>query len=307
MIARSMDTRALSVYLSVTESLNFSRSAELLHMSVSAVSRTVARLEEDIGQPLLERDRRNIRLTPAGREFQAYARRALAEWQQLRRRLGSEGGELAGEVSLYCSVTASHTLLAPILAAFRAAHPAVDIMMHTGDPADGIHRVLGNRDDLAVTIRPLQLPGRLEFLPLVQSPLDFCLPAADCQVRELVRAGQEQGELDWSQIPLIVPERGTTQEILTDWLRERGVRPRIYAQVAGHEAIVAMVSLGLGVGIAPQLVIEASGVKEGVETLVLEEGLPPLTIGLAGLRQRLASPLVRALWEVAGQTYMPGV
>jgi LysR family positive regulator for ilvC len=302
-----MDTRALTVFLSVAESLNFSRSAEQLHMSVSAVSRTVSRLEDDIGQPLMERDRRGIRLTPAGRDFQAYARRALAEWQQLRRRLGSEGAELAGEVSLYCSVTASHTLLAPILAAFRTAYPAVDIMMHTGDPADGIDRVLDNRDDLAVTIRPLQLPERIDFLSLVDSPLVFCMPAADCQVRATVQAGLATGDLDWADIPLIVPERGTTQELLYDWLRARGVRPRIYAQVAGHEAIVAMVSLGLGVGIAPQLVIDASGVKEGVESLRIDSGLPALTIGLTGLRQRLASPLVRALWEVAGQTYAHGV
>ena len=74
-----MDTRALTVFLAVAESLNFSRSAEQLHMSVSAVSRTVSRLEDDIGQPLLERDRRSIRLTPAGRDFQAYARREHAE------------------------------------------------------------------------------------------------------------------------------------------------------------------------------------------------------------------------------------
>lgn len=302
-----MDAKVLAVFLSVAESLNLSRSAEQLHMSVSAVSRTVARLEDELGQPLLERDRRSIRLTPAGREFQAYARRSLAEWQQLRRRLGSDDTELLGEVSLYCSVTASHTLLAPILAAFRSAYPAVDIMMHTGDPADGIDRVLSSRDDLAVTIRPPRLAARLEFLPLVQSPLVFCVPAADCQVRETVQAGLASGELDWTSIPLIVPERGTTQELLYNWLREQGVRPRIYAQVAGHEAIVAMVSLGLGVGIAPQLVIDASGVKNGVEALAVNNGLPPLTIGLVGLRQRLDSPLVRALWEVAGQTCVQGL
>ena len=84
-----------------------------------------------------------------------------------------------------------------------------------------------------------------------------------------------------------------------------GIRPRIYAQVAGHEAIVAMVSLGLGVGIAPQLVIESSGLGEGVETVDIENGLPSLSIGLAALRQRLSSPLVKSLWDVAGQTY-PG-
>jgi len=297
-----MDTRALNVFLSVAETLNFSRSGEYLHLSVSAVSRTVARLEEEVGQPLFERDRRNVLLTRAGREFREFARHTLAEWQQLQRRLGSEG-ELTGEVSLYCSVTASHTLLAPILAQFRGAFPAVEIMMHTGDQADGVSRVRSGQDDLAVSIRPLQLPRRMEFLPLVESPLQFCLPAAPCQVRERVMQDMREGELDWSGLPLIVPERGTTKELLDEWLRERGVRPRIYAQVAGHEAIVAMVSLGLGIGIAPRLVIASTGTAGGVEALELDDGLPTLSIGLVALRQRLAIPLVRALWDVAGQTY----
>lgn len=297
-----MDTRALSVFISVAETLNFSRSAEILHMSVSAVSRTVARLEEEVGQALLQRDRRSVNLTSVGREFREYARGVLADWQQLQRRLGSEE-ELAGEVSLYCSVTASHTLLAPILAAFRSSHPAVEIMMHTGDQADGVSRVLEGQDDLAVTIRPTQLPGRVDFLPLLQSPLQFCLPTEPCQVRERVLQEQAAEAFDWESLPLIVPERGTTKELLDDWLRERGIRPNIYAQVAGHEAIVAMVSLGLGVGIAPQLVIESSGMGEGVESLQVEDGLPTLSIGLAGARQRLASPLVRSLWDVAGKTY----
>jgi LysR family positive regulator for ilvC len=113
-----LDTRSLSVFLSVADTLNFSRSSELLHMSVSAVSRTIQRLEEELGQPLLERDNRRVRLTGAGREFREYARSATAEWQRLRRKLGSEG-ELAGEVSLYCSVTATYSVLAPILEAHR--------------------------------------------------------------------------------------------------------------------------------------------------------------------------------------------
>ncbi len=300
-----MDTRALTVFLSVADTLNFSRSGELLHMSVSAVSRTVQRLEEELGQPLLERDNRSVTLTSAGREFREYARRSVAEWQQLRRRLGTDG-ELAGEVSLYCSVTASYSVLAPILEAFRQSHPAVEIMMHTGDQADGIGRVLAGRDDVAVSGRPARLPRRLDFLPLTDSPLLFCAPRADCAVRELVQRGNRPcSELDWEAIPLIVPERGVTKEMLDDWFRDRGIRPRIYAQVAGHEAIVAMVSLGLGVGIAPELVIDASGQSDRIARLDVPDGLPPLTVGLCSLRSRLTSPLVRSLWDVAGQTY-PG-
>jgi LysR family positive regulator for ilvC len=302
-----MDIRALSVFLSVADTLNFSRSSELLHISVSAVSRTVQRLEDELGQPLLERDNRSVRLTGAGREFREYARHSVAEWQQLRRKLRNED-ELAGEVSLYCSVTATYSVLAPILEAFRASHPAVEIKMHTGDQADGIDRILQGRDDVAVSGRPSQMPRRMEFLPLLESPLQFCIPAAECAVRDMVLAADRQnGEIDWSGIPFIVPERGITKEMLDAWFREQGIRPRIYAQVAGHEAIVAMVSLGLGVGIAPQLVIEASGMASRINQISVPLGLPALTVGLCSLGQRLASPLVKSFWDVAGQTYRQSV
>jgi LysR family transcriptional regulator, positive regulator for ilvC len=298
-----MDTKALAVFLTVSDTLNFSRSSELLHMSVSAVSRTIQRLEDELGQPLLERDNRSVRLTGVGREFREYARHAVAEWQQTRRRLGSDE-ELAGEVSLYCSVTATYSVLAPILEVFRATHPSVEIKMHTGDQADGIGRVLEGRDDVAVSGCPSQIPRSLEFLPLLESPLQFCAPAADCAVRDMVLAGDPgSGAIDWNAIPFIVPERGVTKEMLDTWFRQRGIRPRIYAQVAGHEAIVAMVSLGLGIGIAPQLVIEASGMASGISLMTVPEGLPPLTVGLCSLGRRLASPLVKSLWDVAGQTY----
>jgi LysR family positive regulator for ilvC len=302
-----MDTRELAIFLSVADTLSFSRSSEAMHLSVSAVSRTVRRLEAELGQTLLERDRRRVRLTPAGREVRDYARRATADWQQLRRRLSADS-ELAGEVSVYCSVTASHSVLAPILSAVRRQYPAVDIMLHTGDQADGIGRVLSGQDDVAVTGRPDHLPERLAFLPLLNSPLVFCMPTARCAVRDLMLAGDTRSPgFDWSAVPLIIPERGITKEVLGEWLGRRGIRPRIYAQVAGHEAIVAMVGLGLGVGLAPELVIEAGGMGSQVTPVPLSDGLPPLRVGLCVARQRLENPLVRSFWDLAGQTYPEAV
>lgn len=298
-----MDIRALAVFLSVADTLSFTRSAQSLHMSVSAVSRTIVRIEEELGQNILERDKRTVRLNSAGKEFRQYAQRSLADWQQIKRKL-KDSDELAGEVSLFCSVTATHSVLAPILEAFRARHPSVEIMMHTGDQADGLSRVMDGLDDIAVTGRPASLPQRLEFQPLVDSPMLFCMPTAPCVVRDMVLAGGlEANEIDWEAMPFIVPERGITKDMLDDWFAAQGIKPRIYAQVAGHEAIVAMVRLGLGVGIAPELVIEASGIGSGVSPIFVRDGLPPLSVGLCCLKQRLASPLVRSLWDVAGQTY----
>ena len=298
-----MDTRGLQVFLSVADSLNFSRSAERLHLSVSAVSRTVQRLEEELGQELLQRDQRSMRLTPAGRAFLEYARRSIAEWQDLRRQMRGDQ-QLAGEVNLYCSVTASYSILAPVLEAFRLRQPGVEIMLHTGDQADGIDRVLSGQDDVAVSGRPEYLPSRLAFLSLLQSPMVVCMPAADCAVRRsMLSADMASPGFDWSGIPFIVPERGVTKDMFDAWLERRGSKPRIYAQVAGHEAIVAMVGLGLGVGIAPELVIQASGMAARVSPVPVWEALPPLDIGLVSLSSRLTDPRVKSLWSVARQTY----
>lgn len=298
-----MDTRALRVFLSVADTLNYSRSSEILHISLSAVSRTIQRLEEEVGQRLLERDNRSMRLSPAGIEFRSYAQRTVEDWQQLRHRFGGES-ELSGQISLFCSVTASYRVLAPILEAYRRAYPGVEVMLHTGDQADGISKVLSGVDDVAVSGRPSQLSSRLDFLSLLDSPLRFCAPAGHCAVRDLLLGNDTAADsFDWSAIPFIVPERGITKDLLEGWIRRRGFRPNIYAQVAGHEAIVAMVGLGLGVGVAPELVVEASGMTDKVEYMAVSEELPPLTIGLCGLKQRLESPLVRSLWEVAGKTY----
>lgn len=302
-----MEIRSLQVFLSVADTLNFSRSAEHLHLSVSAVSRSIQRLEEAVGRTLLERDRRSVRLSPAGRDFRAYARRTVEDWERTRRQLGG-GAELAGEVSLYCSVTATYSILAPILEAFRGSHPGVEIQLHTGDPADGIEKLLAGQHDVAVTGRPPALSHRLRYLQLQESPMWFCVPAADCAVRRRVLEGDSSSpDFDWEQVPFIVPERGVTRDMLEDWFEAGGVRPRIYAQVAGHEAIVAMVGLGLGVGIAPELVVRTSGLADRVSAVPAWRPLPALGIGLCAQRGSLGDPLVRAFWDVAASTFAHGV
>ncbi len=299
-----MDTRALSVFLSVCGTLNFSRTAELQHMSVSAVSRCVQRLEASVGQSLFERDRRSMRLTAAGLTLKSYAEQAVGDWERVRRQLADDR-ELAGEVSLFCSVTASFSVLSPVLASFRSAHPGVDIMLHTGDQADGVGRVLEGRDDIAVTGRPDSLSQRLDFLTLTESAMCLCVPAADCAIRRAVEPDTRRaGGIVWADVPFIVPERGVTRDMIDAWFYRVGVaRPQLYAQVAGHEAIVAMVALGLGVGFAPEVVVRNSGFEHGVELLPLDQPLPNLRIGLCALQRRLKSPLVRSFWQVAARTY----
>jgi len=294
-----MDTRELELFLQVVDSLSFSRAAERKHLSLSAVSRTIQRLEAAVGRRLFERDRRSVRVTDAGREFAVYARDAVAEWQRVRSELRLEGDALRGAVSVYCSVTASYSVLSPILECFRVQQPRIDILLHTGDQADGVDRVHSGLEDIAVAARPDQLPGRLDFLTLMHSPLVLVAPAFDCAVTEELEASGG----DPASCPFVTPERGVSKQRIDAWFRERGKRPRIYAQVAGHEAIASMVALGLGVGAVPELVLENFRYRERLRELARGETLGAFAIGLCADRQRLESPLVAAFWEAAARSY----
>ncbi len=110
-------------------------------------------------------------------------------------------------------------------------------------------------------------------------------------------------EFNWKDVPFIVAERGLSKERVDGWFRRRGQRPRIYAQVAGHEAIVAMVGLGLGVGVVPQLVVDNSAYRDKLQILDLQPAMEPFPVGICALSQRLENPLVAAFWETARRSY----
>jgi LysR family positive regulator for ilvC len=295
-----VDIRSQQLFLILADTLNFSRAAEQLHMSLSAVSRTVQRLESECGQRLFERDKRSVRLTPAGERFREYAEGAVSDWQQLRAALHVDPGHLRGQVSIYCSVTASYSVISPILAPFRAEHAGIDIMLHTGDQADAISRIAGGLEDVAVAASPDDLPRKLEFLTLMQSPLRFIAPDFDCGVTRLLADNPVE---KLAEVPFIVAERGLSKQRVDAWFRARGQRPRIYAQVSGHEAIAAMVGLGLGVGVVPRVVLDNFTHRDQVRVLPVDVELGPFPVGLCASGQRLENPLVAALWDTARRSY----
>ena len=95
---------------------------------------------------------------------------------------------------------------------------------------------------------------------------------------------------------LVLSERGLARERVDQWFRERDVVPSIYAQVAGNEAIVSMVSLGFGVGVVPRIVLDNSPLVDTVRILDVRPALLPYEVGLFALEKRLTNPLVGAFW-----------
>lgn len=290
-----MDFKDLSQFLQLAQTLNYGQTAEKCHTSASTISRMVQRLEEELAQQLFERDRREVRLTSAGALFREFALRTLEQYQQFQRQLHTQASELSGELSLYCSVTASYSFLSELLSRFRERYPNVDIRLRTGDAAQAVDMALKGEVDIAIAARPDQLSSRLAFKPIVQVPLSFIAPTQPGPVSDALA----QPEIDWQQIPMIISEQGLARVRVDRWFKQRGAKPNIYGQVSGHEAIVAMVALGFGVGVVPDLVLTSSPMTEKVRLLNVSSQLEPFSVGLCTLNQHLTHPLVKAFWQVS--------
>lgn len=299
-----MDTKHLELFLRLSDCLHFGQTGEAMHMSASAVSRSLKKIEDEVGQRLLERDNRRVRLTEVGRQFQAYARQALGQWQSFSENVRQAGAGLTGEVSLFCSVTASYSVLSDVLEPFRRRHPDIDIKLRTGDQADAFEHLLNDDDDIAIAARPDRVSSRIQFHTLTHSPLLFIYPTIHCTVENTINTHLHANrEIEWQDIPFIISERGLARTRLDQWFRAQGIKPDIYAHVSGHEAIVSMVGLGFGVGVVPELVITNSPLKDKVQVLDVQPPLAPFAVGLSATAQRLENPLVRAFWECAKASY----
>ncbi|MGD9859051.1 MAG: HTH-type transcriptional activator IlvY [Marinobacterium sp.] len=286
-----MDTRTLRLFLSLADTLHFGRSSEACHVSPSTLSRAIKQLEDSLGVELFLRDNRSVQLTPEGMRFAQYAREALQQWEQVRHSLLESASELQGEISVYCSVTASYSFLYSLLSRFRQLYPRVEIKLHTGDPEHAIARVQSGREEISIAARPAHLPAGVAFRPIDRTPLLFIAPASE-------PSDTLGNEAQWSRQPMILPESGISRDRVNQWFSRRHIQPRIYAQVAGNEAIVSMVSLGFGIGVVPQIVLDNSPLADRVRVLPVSPALEPYEIGLFALERKLRSPLIRAFWSL---------
>ncbi len=301
-----MEIRELQLFLHLCRSLHFGKTSREHHLSPSSLTRVIQKLEHEVGAPLFERDSRTVRLTPAGELCRHYATETLERWETLLRNVHQTSNVLAGRLSIFCSVTASYSFLHALLDQMRARYPDVEIQLHTGDTALSIQRVLDENEDIGIAARPEHLPEKLVFRDIRRSPLIFIAPRASSPLRdwldECLRAGQP---LPFAELPMILSEAGIARERVDRWFQEQGIRPNIYAQVGGNEAIVSMVSLGFGLGVVPQLVVENSPMRSKIEILDVSPQLEPFTIGVCALRRKLGHPLVRAFWDLSSEHIAP--
>ncbi|ETX10188.1 transcriptional regulator [Marinomonas ushuaiensis DSM 15871] len=291
-----MNIKILKHFLSLADNLHFGRASDECHISISALSRNIRQLEDELGVALFNRDNRTVTLTQEGRRFVDYARETSSQWNLIRHELTDNSDQLKGEISLYSSVTASYSFFYDLLKRFRIAQPGIEIKLRTGDPEHAIAHILDGKEDITIAARPPSFSNSLVFNQIATSPLLFIAPIEQ-QVPN-VPTNSPTTVQEWSDIPMILSEGGVSRKRVEEWFSEKGITPKIYAQVTGNEAIVSMVSLGFGIGVVPKIVLENSPLLDRIKVLDVQPELAPYDIGLFALKKSLKNPLVEAFWNL---------
>jgi len=291
-----MNIKSLKLFVDLARSLHFSQTAKMNYISPSTLSRAVQRMETNLACSLFERDNRSVSLTENGLKFLKFAEAQLQAWQELKFSLQTKSAGLSGKLRLFCSVTAAYSHLPPLLDRFRKLHPGVELILSTGDPADAISQLQQGVVDVSIAALPDKPTKTLVFKHLDHVPLRMIGPVIDCDLSQRL----EQSNINWSSLAYIFPEHGPAKSRLQHWLQGMGVaKPKIYARVSGHEALVSMVALGLGLGIAPQVVIDNSPVGSKVRLLNVGAPIKAFELGVCALNKNIINPRVAAFMEAA--------
>jgi DNA-binding transcriptional LysR family regulator len=227
--------------------------AEVLHVTTSAVSQQLAKLEEEVGQRLLERNGRGVKLTDAAAVLVAHTRRALSVLEEAEAELDARRNAVAGPLGLAAFPTAARGLLPAALGALARRYPQLRVTLNEEEPGPALPRLARGDLDLVVVQdwfnSPLALPEGLAKASLFDDVADVALP------RRHRLAGRSELTLDE-----LLGERWITWpwgSICHDWLlhtlRSKGVEPAIVHTAAEHATQLALVAAGLGAAVIPRL------------------------------------------------------
>lgn len=288
-----MDFDDLRLFLHLSRTLHFGRTSQECHISASALSRSIQRLEQSVGQQLFDRDNRSVELTRAGARFVRFAADTLAEWERVSGELLAPAERLRGQIAIFATVTACQSFLPELLSRFRQAYPDIHLRLETGYAADALAMLENNSVDVTVAALPPKVPKALVTRVVTYTPLIFIGPTRPCDVSRRI----DDDPIDWAHLPLVLPAFGLARQAADRWLKARTITPTVYSEVTGNEAILSLVSTGCGVGVVPSLVMEQSPLRGNVRAIDAEAPLGEFRIGVCVRRKSLNNPLVAAFWE----------
>lgn len=248
-----------------------SQAATFLHVTTSAVSQQMTKLEREVGQQLLAKYGRGVRLTDAGRLLADHAGRILSQVELAQSDLEAQLGRAVGELRIAGFPTAARGLFPAALVQLREEHPGLRVHSRELEPEEGAAAVVRGDLDLAVVLdwynKPLPVPDGLAKAPLLDDPADIVLPEGHALASRAEITLEDLADEDW----ITWPQGAYCADWLLYTLRSKDIEPRICHYAEEHHTQLAFVAAGLGVCITPRL--GRGRLPDGVSVVPVRQGV----------------------------------
>ena len=243
-MSQPLDSRQLRAFTVLARTGSFTRTAQELHLTQSAISYAMKALEEEIGCRLLDRMGKTVVLTQAGEQLLARAEKILDEMTAARLELSHLGKWGSSRLRIGASTTACQYVLPAVLREFKESFPRCAISIEPGDTPEAIESLRAHRIDLAVNLEPRREES-LEFRPLFTDELLFALSP----IHPWAKAGRVPRDDIARQHYILYGKASYTFQMIEEYFREEKIVLHSLLDLGNMEAIKELVKLGLGISI----------------------------------------------------------
>lgn len=244
-----MEWQQLEYFQCVAHTEHITRAAQLLSVSQSALSRSISRMEADLGVPLFERQGRSIKLNRYGQLFLKRVNRILKEYEEGKLEIQNIVDDEAGEVTLGFLHTMGSHLIPELIGAYRAQSPSIRFQLHQNHNAYLLQQLIRGSIDLCLLSSPEEANIPLEWEELWREELFVYVP------NDHPLADRESILLkDISNEPMVTFKKGYGLRKIMDRLcMEAGFIPKTSFEGEEVPTVAGLVAAGLGVTIIPDV------------------------------------------------------
>jgi DNA-binding transcriptional LysR family regulator len=252
----------LRIFAAVAQDLSFTRAAERLFLTQSAVSHQIAKLERALGGRLLERQGRTVALTASGLEMTHHARRIFAALEEAERSARHAAHPGTGRLRIGASSTACQYIIPEALREFRESFPGYSLSITPADSTETSELLQTGQIDLGLMVR-LERSKKLAYHDLFEDELRFMVSP----LHPWAKAGRVDRRQLADQHMVLYSRSSATFRLVERYFLKMRVQLRDWIDLGDMGAIKELVKLGLGASITAEWIARPE-IAEGSLTLL---------------------------------------
>lgn len=245
-----MEWQQLEYFQALAKHQNFTKAADELALTQSALSRSIAKLEEELGVPLFDRKVRGVTLNQYGEILLPYVNRVIQEINQAKQEIRDLDNPYQGTISLAFIHTLGSSFVPDLISVFREKYPGIQFQL-TQDSTRKIMNLLeAGEIDLGLCSPNEQMKNKyIESVVAIDEPLYLIVPK---QHRFAERTKIELEEVAYEPFVSYKHESGI-REVIEKLCQEAGFKPNVTFEGVGDETIAGFVAANFGVALIPYI------------------------------------------------------